>query len=51
MTSRTETILRGISAHMLIGYMRISTDGDRQILDLPHRRLCLVARRPGDGKP
>jgi hypothetical protein len=27
---------------MLIGYMRVSTDSDRQVLDLPHQRLCLA---------
>jgi hypothetical protein len=42
-----ETVLSGISAHMLIGYMRVSTDGDRQVLDLPHRRLYLIARQSG----
>ena len=33
----TETVLPEISAHILIGYMRASTDGDRQALDLQPR--------------
>ena len=48
----TETVLPEISAHMLIGYVRVSTDGDRQVPDLPHRRLscpCLIPIR--DGQP
>ena len=31
-----------ISAHTLIGYMRISTDGDRQVLDLQRDALPAV---------
>jgi DNA invertase Pin-like site-specific DNA recombinase len=29
----------GISARMLVGYMRVSTDGDRQVLDLQRDAL------------
>jgi DNA invertase Pin-like site-specific DNA recombinase len=35
----TETVQLGISAHMLVGYMRVSTDGDRQVLDLQRDAL------------
>jgi DNA invertase Pin-like site-specific DNA recombinase len=34
-----ETDQSGIFAHMLIGYMRVSTDGDRQVMDLQHDGL------------
>jgi hypothetical protein len=44
-----ETDQSGIFAHMLIGYMRVSTDGDRQVMDLPPAtspppRLALIRR-------
>jgi hypothetical protein len=41
----TETVLPEISAHMLIGYMRVSTDGDRQILDHGRRMKFTAAKR------
>jgi hypothetical protein len=38
----TETVLPEISAHTLIGYIRVSTDGDRQVLDLQRDALLAV---------
>ena len=39
MTYCAKTVLLGISAHMLVGYMRVSTDGERQVLDLQRDAL------------
>jgi hypothetical protein len=39
MDSVWKPITGGISVHMLVGYMRVSTDGDRQVLDLQRDAL------------
>src|SRR5277367_4439390 len=39
MDSVRKPIAGAISVHMLVGYMRVSTDGDRQVLDLQRDAL------------
>src|SRR5271168_1018996 len=42
MDSVRKPIAGAISVHMLVGYMRVSTDGDRQVLDLQRDALLAV---------